>query len=220
MVSLTSLEALVAGFATFFSSCLTPLVPLYLVYLAGQEGVSTRKQSVRQAIYFVLGFIITYALLGLFAGTLGLALRGHLRLIEQIGALVLWANAGLILGVLRWTVVTKERRMTLPVSWLTAGSIGSLLLGVTFGVAWTPCIGPTLAVILYLASQQESFYRAAWLLAVFGIGLGIPFLFVAAFYEVLAPLLRRLSPLSRLLQVVVAVFMLYWGYLLWRGSLL
>ena len=182
-MSMGYLAAFLEGIVTFISPCLLPLLPVYLAFFAGGEsgatGASTAR-AVRSALCFVLGFAVPFTLMGAFAGTLGSLLLRHQRLLEVLcGCLVVTLGLG-YLGVLpiglleRATGVRGGRRR---------GPLGALLLGVTFAVGWTPCVGTFLASALSLAATSGSAAVGVAMLLCFSLGLGVPFVLSAVLVD-------------------------------------
>lgn len=222
--------AFLAGLLSFFSPCCLPLVPLFLGHLAGATGDElahtrgwARARLFRNAAAFVLGFSLVFIVLfGLSASLLGRALAGHRALLLQAGGAILIVLGLNYLGIVKIPALWQERR----VHWQPGGKTlgvgswpASLFIGGTFALGWTPCIGAILATITAMAATGSGTTQAVFLLAVYSLGLGLPFLVVAAGFGRLAPALRRvnryfrpLTLLSGALIVTVGVFMLVGAY--------
>jgi cytochrome c-type biogenesis protein len=170
--------AALAGLVSFASPCVLPLVPGYLGYVTGLTGVELERQRrgrlVAGALLFVLGFSAVFVALGAAFGGLGAFLTRYDRdLARWMGLLVV--GMGLVfLGLVPGA--GREAR----VRWRpAAGLVGAPLLGVVFGLGWTPCIGPTLGAVLTLATDAGTAWRGALLALVYCLGLGLPFVLVA-----------------------------------------
>ena len=217
--------AFAAGVASFFSPCVLPVVPGYVGFVTGmsldelrseERDVVRRRAAVHSAL-FILGFSLLLVALGASATALGTVVRRALPLIQQIGGAVIVLFGLYLLGLVRIPFLSRERRVQLAEK--PAGMLGSLVAGVAFGAGWTPCIGPVLATILLYAGMSGTVLHGAALLAVYALGLGIPF-FVAAvafnWFLDRTPLLRRaLVPIERAAGVVLVVA----GALLFSGRL-
>ena len=188
-----ALVAAVAGLVSFLSPCVLPLVPGYLSYVGGLSGTEAnaatdgtmagggvatrariRSRTVLGAMLFVLGFTAVFVTYGVLFGRLGSALIEHQRLLERILGVVV-----ILLGLafLGWLPgVSRELRIH---RFPSAGLIGAPLLGIVFGLGWTPCIGPTLGAVQSLALSTAGAGRGAALSAAYCIGLGVPFVLVA-----------------------------------------
>jgi cytochrome c-type biogenesis protein len=167
--------AFAAGFISFLSPCVWPLVPAYLSYVSGvpyDELGSNRRRVVLTTLAFVGGFSIVFALYGVSVGYLGALGADYRRPIEIVGG-VLVILMGLALLGFAQRLVGREARVGLPARPTTY--VGAGFAGVVFAVGWTPCIGPILTSILLYAATQGSAGGSLLLLA-YGIGLGVPFL--------------------------------------------
>jgi cytochrome c-type biogenesis protein len=170
--------AALVGLIGFLSPCVLPLVPGYLTYVAGLAGSQDRPQVRRMlagALLFVLGFTAVYVVIGAVAGGLGALLRAHTLQVERVLGVVTILFGLVFLG--RFAFLQREYRIhRLP----PVGLIGAPLLGVVFGLTWGPCQTPTLTAVLSLATGQGTAAKGAFLLACYCLGLGIPFVLLAA----------------------------------------
>ncbi|MEO0024281.1 MAG: hypothetical protein RL196_722 [Actinomycetota bacterium] len=177
--------ALLAGLVSFLSPCVLPLVPGYLGYVSGMAGRSdgsgasqapARSRVVLGSALFVLGFTVVFVTLGAGAGSLGLLFTGTAKTVTQIVLGVFVFVMGLVMvGEIGWL------QRTVKLSFKPRyGLWGAPLLGLVFGLGWTPCIGPTLSTVLTLAAQQQSSARGALLAVCYAVGLGLPFIAIAA----------------------------------------
>ncbi|WP_258067880.1 cytochrome c biogenesis CcdA family protein [Rathayibacter sp. AY1B5] len=171
--------ALLAGLVSFASPCVLPLVPGYLAYVGGftdadERAARGRRRVVLGVLLFVLGFSLVFVLYGAAAGTVGFWLRQYTDLITRVLGLVVIAMGLVFIG--QFSFLQRTLR---PGIRPATGLIGAPLLGIVFGVGWTPCLGPTLSSILALSYGVGSPWRGALLALVYCLGLGIPFLLVA-----------------------------------------
>ena len=185
----TIIGAVLAGVLSFVSPCVLPLVPPYLGFLAGvsleqltDESEGNREASRRvffSALVFVLGFSTVFVLLGATASFLGQFIRGYLDYLGYIAGAVVIIMGLHFLGVFRIGLLYREARV--HVDKKPAGPLGAYLIGLAFGFGWTPCVGPILAAILFVAGTEDTVGKGALLLSAYAIGLGIPFLIAALF---------------------------------------
>ena len=178
--------ALLAGLLSFLSPCVLPIVPPYLAYMGGvsvtelDETASARHRVMLAALMFVLGLSTVFLLLGMAFSTLGRALLQWQGWFVPIAGIVVMIFGAHFIGVFRLRFLDREARVA---TGDTGGSaFGAYILGLAFAFGWTPCLGPILGTILGLAASEGDVGRGTVLLAVYALGLGLPFLAVAAFF--------------------------------------
>lgn len=214
--------ALIAGLASFLSPCVLPLVPAYISYLGGQ-AVTASEDEPRQrpvtffhALAFVLGFSAVFITLGGVAGGVGQLLRADW--VRWIGGLLMVFFGLALMGAIRLPALYTEHRLHLRADsrW---GYLSSALVGVSFAAGWTPCVGPVLGAILVLGASQRTAGQAALLLAVYSLGLGIPFLLVGLAVDRVGAWLRRFRRYLHPIQIATGVLILIFGILLFMDWL-
>jgi cytochrome c-type biogenesis protein len=185
MTDVTWLAALFAGAISFLSPCVLPLVPPYLVYLAGASLArqaepalqqATARAAVLPALLFVAGFSTVFVALGAGASAIGSLVRGYsygLSIVAGIAIIVMGLH---FLGLTPIALLSREKRFEMQ---RPAGFGGAYVMGLAFAFGWTPCIGPVLAAILAVAGSETTVARGAALLAVYSLGLGVPFVLAA-----------------------------------------
>lgn len=195
MIEVSIFAALIAGIVSFLSPCVLPLVPPYVVYLTGASieegaaaGSASRRRVLAAAVLFVLGFSTVFVALGASASLAGALLRAwswHLSIVAGIAIIIMGLH---FLGLTRLGFLVREGRFALapPV-----GLWGAYVMGLAFAFGWTPCIGPILAAILSVAASEATAAKGAGLLAIYSLGLGIPFLIAAFAIENFSRLLAR-----------------------------
>jgi len=220
--------AFLAGLVSFFSPCVLPLTPIYLAQLVGPSVWRTeranpkrdrlRAETLPHAAAFVGGFSLVFIALGATASALGAFLAGHAELLRRGGGIVLIVFGLYVIGVLRIPWFDRERRLALRFG--QASYPASFLVGMAFGLGWTPCVGPILAGILLIAAQAATLQYGVLLLAVYSLGLGVPFLALGLAFETLAPRLKRLSPYLPLIERGTGVLLIALGVMVFFNWLL
>lgn len=174
--------ALVAGLISFFSPCVVPLLPGYLSYVSGVSvedlGRTGRSRIVLGSVLFVLGFSAVFVAGGALFGSFGQRLAPYQREMSIVAGLVLILMGAAFLGAFRF--LQRDVRVH---SVKGTGLAMAPVLGVVFGVGWTPCIGPTLAAVLVLANNEGTMARGALLTAAYCLGLGLPFILAALSFK-------------------------------------
>jgi len=173
-----------AGVLSFLSPCMAPLVPGYLSFVSGvsvqdiQRGDRVALAKVLGAsLLFVLGFTLVFVMMGTSASFVAGFIELHRRLLYQVAGAVMVAMGILVTGLVRIPMLYQERRLNLTADSL--GAAGPIVLGMAFAFAWTPCVGPILAAILFYAGATETAGRGGLLLFVYSLGLGVPFVLTA-----------------------------------------
>jgi cytochrome c-type biogenesis protein len=187
--SLGLFVAFSAGLLSFLSPCVLPLVPSYATFITGMsldELQQSEERRVRRSVMihgllFVAGFSAVFMILGASATFLGSLMHYASRWVEIVGGAMLIVFGVYLLGLLRLPGAGREWRMHLADK--PAGYLGTVLVGVTFGAGWTPCIGPVLGGILTLAATRATMGEGMGLLAVYSAGLAIPFLLSTVLIE-------------------------------------
>ncbi len=223
-LSLTLLAtAFAAGVISFLSPCVLPLVPGYVSFVAGRSLEELRDREMPRlrvlslAAAFVLGFTLVFVALGASAtavGNLLLSWRYELGLIAGVVVILFGLH---LLGVtpIRW--LNQEARLHLEAS--RGRMLSALLLGIAFAFGWTPCIGPVLGAILTLGASTADVATGALLLAVYSLGLGLPFLLAALFTGALLARLKALGRAGRNLQRAAGGLLIAMGLLMVTGQL-
>ncbi len=211
-----------AGLLSFLSPCVLPLVPVYLASLYGPEifdqSAGTRRLAVfLHSLSFVAGFSIVFTMLGAGAGFAGFALGANIALTRKISGSLLIALGLFMVAAMKIPWLNFEKR--LGQSRITPGYLRSLLTGGIFSLAWTPCVGPILGGILAFAMSSETAGQGAYLLAVYSLGMSIPFLVVGALFDSAAPLLKRLHRYSSVFYIISAAVLLVMGILVLTNKL-
>jgi len=214
------LAAFVAGLLSFVSPCVLPLTPVYIARLVGPgiwEGqqadkaqrLALRRATTLHAIAFVLGFTITFIALGATASVLGAFLSDHQLALREIGGVALVLLGAHVAGMIRLPGLDFERRFSVRAG--ETSYAASLLIGLIFALGWTPCVGPILASILVVAAQARALGAGVLLLAIYSLGLGLPFIALGLAFDWLAPRLKRLTPHLRTVERVTGALLAFMG---------
>ncbi len=210
------LVAMTAGLLSFLSPCVLPIVPPYLAYMGGvtvtdMEDSSSRRRAVGSAVFFVLGLSTVFLFLGFTASAFGRFFLSNQDWFVAIAGIVIMIFGAHFVGVYRISFMDREMRV--DAGDRGGSAFGAYVLGLAFAFGWTPCIGPILGAILSLAANEADVARGTTLLAAYALGLGIPFLLVAAFFPslkgVMAWMRRHMERIERVM-----------GLLLWTVGLL
>ncbi|HEX8204600.1 MAG TPA: cytochrome c biogenesis protein CcdA [Solirubrobacteraceae bacterium] len=221
-VDTTVFAAFAAGFVSFISPCVLPLVPGYLSAVSGvsvtdlQEG-ERRTAILLPALVFCLAFTTVFVALGMGATAIGSTLNENRRTLEQVaGALIVLMGAFFVLT----PFVTRLNQEWHPHALMArAGAGGPLVAGAAFAVGWTPCIGPTLAAIINAAAVKDTVAEGGALLAVYSGGLAIPFLASAVAFQRATRVFRWLRDHYTIITVISGITLIAMGILIFSGEL-
>jgi len=216
--------AAAAGLLSFLSPCVLPLVPPYLTFIAGTtiEDVAyervgrARRDIFLAAVLFVLGFSTVFVALGATASVFGQALRQHIGFLSILAGLAVILMGLHFLGVFRLSFLYREKRIEVV---KPLGLLGAYFLGLAVAFGWTPCIGPILAAILAVAASEETVGRGAGLLAIYSLGLGIPFLLAALAFEPFIGFLKKFRAHFPLVERIVGLLLVATGIAFLTGTM-
>lgn len=207
--------ALLAGLISFASPCVLPLVPGYLGYIGGftsEADRPSRRRLLLGVALFVLGFSIVFVGFGIVFGTAGFYLKANLDIIIRIAGVLVIVMGAVFIGQF-----TFMQRTVKPKWATTTGIAGAPLLGIVFGLGWTPCIGPTLAAVYTIALDGGSPWRGAVLGLAFCVGLGVPFLLVALGLNWVTGSMTWLRRHIRLINIIGGSVLVVLGVLMVSG---
>jgi len=220
MVPLTLLNlaiAFLAGFLTFFAGCLAPVAPVYISYLAGvapgKLDSKHKRVFLRNAIIFTVGFLLVFLVLGLTVNSLARTLGSFRPILIKIAGLFL-ILFGLFLGKFI-NIPFLNRTFSFQSN---SRDVGAFALGTTFGFAWTPCIGPVLAAILFWTSSQNSLIEGLLLLVLFAIGLGTPFVLIGLSFDKFWPMFKKVNRYSVVINKIAGVILVVFGILIFTNN--
>jgi cytochrome c-type biogenesis protein len=216
------LLAFTAGLLSFVSPCIIPLIPSYLTFIGGTSfaelsaGGPVRARLIARTLLFVLGFTLVFTALGIAMSGVGAFLGGASRVVSYIaGGVIVIFGLNIIFDF--WKLLDVERRLHLerrPAGWL-----GSVLVGMAFAAGWTPCVGPILASILFVAGTSADVVRGAFLLLAYSLGLGLPFVAAGLFFGFFMRQVQRLRPWLGAIRIASGLFLAALGILVILGRL-
>lgn len=215
--------AFFGGIISFFSPCVLPLVPSYLIFLSGatistygELAQAKHKRAVLiHSCSFILGFSLVFIALGVSSSFVGGLLVEYQKWILRVGGLLLVIMGLNSLNILKIPFLNQEKMIHL--SERPIGLLGSFVVGVTFSLGWTPCIGPILSTILIIASTTNALSKGVWLLALYSLGLAVPFFLAALLVDRLMHFLQKHGYVVKYSSLVIGVMLIVIGVLLMTG---
>jgi cytochrome c-type biogenesis protein len=224
MTNVSIFAALLAGMLSFLSPCVLPLVPPYLVYLTGtslerlaeaETRPRLRGRTILVACVFVLGFSTVFVALGAGASVIGAVLRAYSSELAIVAGIAIVIMGLHFLGItpIAWLMREKRLEVAKPV-----GLWGAYLMGLAFAFGWTPCIGPILAAILAVAASEATVAKGAGMLAVYSLGLGVPFIVAALAVEPFAAFLARFRKSLGLVEKAMGALLVLTGIAFLTGA--
>lgn len=226
MLEVSMGAAFVAGLLSFVSPCVLPIVPPYLCYLAGVsvdelKGDSARSDTGRRiilaAIAFVLGFSVVFVALGATASVIGQSIARYYDILSYVAGSIIIIMGLHFLGVFRIGLLFREARV--HVESKPAGLAGAFIMGLAFAFGWTPCVGPVLAAILFVAGSSDTIWNGAGLLAIYAFGLGLPFILAAAFASRFLDWASRFRKHMGLIEKIMGGLLVLTGILFITGQM-
>lgn len=216
--------AFLAGLLSFFSPCVLPLIPAYFTFITGysleeltEGNIAIRKKVILSTISYVLGFSVVFILMGGSASYLGGFIYKYKNLIRIIGGVLIIILGIHLTGVFRIRSLEFEKRIQIkkkPIHFL-----GTFIIGMAFGVGWSPCIGPLLGSILIVAGSQETIAQGMVLLGVYSAGLALPFVIISVFINFLLVFMKRASQVLKYVNVVAGILLILVGLVLVTNKL-
>ena len=222
----TLLAAFAAGFLSFVSPCVLPLIPGYISFVSGVSvdemradvaPTASRLQVFLTSLAFVIGFSLVFVTLGASATAIGKFLFARLPLFSKIAGAILIVFGLHTMGVFRLAFLDTEKRVHAQRK--PAGPLGALLVGVAFAFGWTPCIGPILGGILAIAGSKNSVAEGVVLLGVYSLGLGIPFLLTSLAINQFFGAAKRIRRYYHAIELASGALLIVIGVLILSGQL-
>lgn len=212
-----------AGILTFLAPCTLPLVPAYLGFISGidqdalknpETAKAARRKIFFNGLAFIVGFSLVFIAFGVLAGIAGQALAPYRVWMARIGGVLVILFGLFMLGFFKLPFFQSDKRIPIP-KWLTLGRpSSSLFIGGTFALGWTPCVGPILGSVLLLAGTSATAVQGGFLLAVFSLGLAIPFLIIALLFSRATRYIDSISKYLKWVSIIGGIFLILLGALL------
>lgn len=218
------LAAFVAGLISFLSPCVLPLVPGYISLVSGAAIEDLKVQDSRlmrrvmlQSVMFILGFSVVFIMLGAVSSSVGQLLAHYRTVIAKVAGIVIIIFGLHLTGIFRINALYADKRL----HGVKGGSSpwGAFVIGFAFAFGWTPCVGPILSVILTFAAEQDTVMKGVFLLAVYSLGLAVPFLLTALGIERFVSFYKRFQKHMHMLEVASGALLIALGVLLVMGRL-
>jgi len=220
------LTAFAGGLVSFLSPCVLPLVPGYLSIISGYsldqlkgnaQNAALKRSVVINSMMFIVGFSITFICLGATATWIGQFIAARVQILYRIAGVVIVIFGLHVLGVFKINALYQDKRFHEVKK--PQGAWGALVLGLAFAFGWTPCLGPILAGILGLAGTQQTVIQGVVLLAIYSLGLGVPFLLTSLGLNQFLSFYGRFKRHFRALEIVSGIMVVTIGLLIMTNSL-
>jgi cytochrome c-type biogenesis protein len=222
--------AFAAGLISFLSPCVLPLVPGYISFISGVSFAEIREKKestpflskekriiLFNSIFFIIGFSMVFILLGATVTWIGTLISSKVSILSKLAGLVIIFFGIYMMGFIRPRFLYKEARFQIKNK--RFGYVGALLIGAAFAFGWTPCIGPILAGILTFAGTLENVNQGVFLLTMYSLGLGVPFLLTAIGINQFWRLFSRIKKYMRVLEVTSGGIMVILGFMIFTNKL-
>ena len=218
--------AVLAGLVSFLSPCILPLVPPYVSFLAGASldeltspgtHPDLTRRAVARAAAFVLGFATVFVIFGASATLIGKLIADYIPLLSRLAGAIIILFGLHFLRVFKIPLLYREARF--QVVRQPTGFVGAFVIGLAFAFGWTPCVGPVLASILFVAGAEDTARQGAILLAAYAAGIGVPFLLAAAFIRPFIGFLKRFRAHLGMVEKVMGAMLVATGVLILTGRM-
>lgn len=226
MTNVSFLAAFTGGLISFISPCVLPLIPGYLSFITGltleelqrkEDKLETLKKTSLNTLFFILGFSLIFILLGASATFLGKFLISKISIFNKIAGIIIFIFGFHLIGIYRIPWLDYEKRFHSRKRGV--GLLGSFLIGLAFAFGWSPCIGPILAGILVLASNQETVVQGMGLLLAYSLGLGIPFMITGIGFNLFLEFFSKIKKHFRTIEAISGVFLMAIGVLVFFNAM-
>ena len=222
MPDVSLVAAFGAGFLSFISPCVLPLIPGYISYVSGMSledmrtaDADARRRLLTSTLLFILGFSLIFMAMGASASVIGAFLHDNLRIVQRIAGVILVILGLHLAGLFRIGFLNRDTRI--QTSRRPASALGALVVGMAFGFGWTPCIGPILGGILAIAGSKNTVGEGVLLLAVYSAGLGIPFLLTSLAIDRFFTASAKVRRYYRAIEILSGILLVLLGVLMITG---
>lgn len=216
------LAVFLAGLLSFFSPCILPLIPAYIMYIAGvsaeDEMKFNRKKVMIRTISFIIGFTTIFLIMGASASFIGRIFIRNKDIVSKLSSLIIIFFGLNLLGIIKVNKLSKVVKMKSPKN--VDNSLGSFFMGVAFAAGWTPCFGPVLASILFYAGSSATVGKGIFMLGIYSLGMAVPFFLTALFFTKASSLLEKSEKYSPILVKISGVVLIIFGILIYFDKLI
>lgn len=207
--------AFFAGFLSFFSPCILPMIPVYIMYITGinvEDELDKKKLfALTRTLGFVLGFTIIFMIMGTSASFIGKIFVRNKDIFSKVSGVLIFLFGLKMTGLINFNFLNRTKKVASPkkiTNW-----ISSVALGMAFAAGWTPCFGPVLASILIYAGGSSTVGTGVYLLLVYSIGMAIPFILTALFINQFSAFMRKTEKIMKYVPIISGVIMIIFGIL-------
>ena len=210
------------GMASFLSPCVLPLIPAYLTYMTGQsieimlEDKKAHRALIFNSLAFILGFTLVFVLLGIIATSLGRFLHVNRDLIRRVSGILIIFFGLFHTGLIPLKFLNYDKRLNFNRG--NAGFLSSFLIGLGFSFGWSPCIGPVLASVYIMASQTATLFSGIILLAVYSLGLGLPFFIIAMGLNFFQKYIKGLNKHMGKIKIISGILLIIIGIMIYFNA--
>jgi cytochrome c-type biogenesis protein len=219
IMDVTIALALGAGFLSFFSPCILPMIPAYITYITGvslEEELRNKKVlAITRTLVFVLGFTIVFMMLGLSFSAIGSIFVKYRNLLYKLSGTIIILFGLNMLGSIKLNIRSINFKISKEPSKIT----GALLMGMAFGAGWTPCAGAILGSILLYVSTTATLYKGIYLLFIYSIGMGIPFIITAILISKFSEFVLKYEKGVVYINKIGAIILILFGILVFFNKL-
>ncbi len=200
------------GIITFVSPCLLPMLPVYISYFAAGESSNDKKTAIKNSIAFVLGFSVVFIALGAFSATLGSLLLRYSDIVYLVSGIIIILFGLSVLGVIKLPILTIFNKAN--GGGKKRGVLSSFVFGIIFSVCWTPCVGAFLGSALILAAASGNVWQGVIMLALYSLGLGIPFILSAFLLDRLKSSFDFIKRHHKIINTISGIILIILGILI------